>query len=113
MPFLSSCARRPRTQTADLYVYRPSVGRPHVWRVCASGCVPNNPFDPRLASAHWQLHVTRHAPAKESLLFVTGLSKPIIPLAGLVGGLAAVILAAPLLAVIPLLVGTENEERGA
>jgi hypothetical protein len=60
-----------------------------------------------------QLAKAHHAPAAaSSILVATGLAKPIIPLAGLVIGLGAVILAAPLLAALPLLPGTEDEEFG-
>jgi hypothetical protein len=48
-----------------------------------------------------------------SILIATGLAKPIIPLAELVVGLAAVFLAAPLLAAIRLPAGTEDVELGA
>ena len=49
------------------------------------------------------LHVAHHAPAAAGgILLATGLVEPIIPLAEHVVGLAAVILAAPLLAAVPL-----------
>lgn len=61
-----------------------------------------------------QLAKAHHAPAAaSSILVATGLAKPIVPLAGLVMGLAAVIIAAPFLAAIPLRAGTEDEGLGA
>jgi hypothetical protein len=66
-----------------------------------------------LAATLFILHLLQahHAPAAASTVLVaTGLARPIIPLAGLVVGLAAVIVAAPLLAAVPLPAGTEHEE---
>jgi hypothetical protein len=59
------------------------------------------------------LHIANahQAPAAaSSILVATGLAKPILPLAGLVFGLAALIVATPLVATVALPAGAEHEE---
>jgi len=57
-----------------------------------------------------QLVKAHHAPAAaSSILVATGLARPVLPLAGLVVGLAAVILAAPLLGAAASPSGTKDE----
>jgi hypothetical protein len=66
-----------------------------------------------LAATLLILHLAKahHAPAAASCILVaTGLAEPILPLAGLIVGLGAIILAGPLLAAVPLPAGTEHED---
>jgi hypothetical protein len=71
------------------------------------------PKQPPFAIPEWLARLVVALHSAGSILFATGLVKPIIPLAELVVGLAAVFLAVPLLAAVPLPAGTEDVELGA